>query len=419
MIHNRMRLENQILIGRQAVRYWSRVRTTREPSIDPAVLNQAQQTPAQNDSPPPGLTATPLSLGSAEMIQEGVERVSNGTQTTPAMELNSYPLSVDTDAEMAFANGSRWFFKRNTQPTTGADPRPADQSVLAGDDTGTVAERPALSRTSSREARLESIRSATYKRKWASELLPSPPPHDRVPKRPLTIAVAGKEGYEWDDSEFLDAMDRRDPVGHRPTQDTDDGGNGGGGEEEYTTDTVPHFLSRSSRSGSRRTSGRGTPTATVPNTPGMHTPTNGSITPSHRDRAPPSRSRSQILFNRLRSTSTGSLASLMSAGISQAAGVAAAGVSGVSTAIGMVGTAAAAVSAGGIGVGVGGRSASTSSGSASRSEEGVGGAGVHGHGARAVVDERDGWSSDSSEEEVWPTTHFGHQQQHAPYYHRR
>jgi hypothetical protein len=85
MIANRFRLEKQILFGRQAVRksMQTKIRTN---SPDSRLAPQAQEL----------TTSSIYSPTSVPFVQSG----------------SDLPLSVDTDAETAFANGSHWFFKQ-------------------------------------------------------------------------------------------------------------------------------------------------------------------------------------------------------------------------------------------------------------------------------------------------------------------
>jgi hypothetical protein len=123
MIENRAKIEKKILLGRQAVRRSSRTRVSRGSLLEPrSLLLQPEQrssdlsAPHQSPSPP----------------QTGSDR----------------PLSVDTDAEAAFARGSRWFFKRGRASTSNL------RSFLKEDNSS-----------------LDPLTSSTIRRKWASDLL--------------------------------------------------------------------------------------------------------------------------------------------------------------------------------------------------------------------------------------------------------
>ncbi|TFK75876.1 patatin-domain-containing protein, partial [Pluteus cervinus] len=133
MIENRMRIEKQILLGRQTVRKLSKIRTTRGTPADSrrSPLGDNPEHPALDPQLPPR-SESPQATGS------------------------DHPLSVDTDAELAFANGSRWFFKRAH----------SSASLLSS---GTATPR---------DPRLDPLRSATMRRKWASELRHSPVQED-------------------------------------------------------------------------------------------------------------------------------------------------------------------------------------------------------------------------------------------------
>ncbi|KAF8655297.1 hypothetical protein AX16_003196 [Volvariella volvacea WC 439] len=121
MIHNRMRLERQILLGRQIVRQQVKSRSPR---------------PLGRDSNP-------------ERIQNGDRHLEPLYRSpSPHATGSDHPLSVDTDVEAAFAGGTRWFFKRgHTSPQSNSGTNtPVDQHH-------------------------DPLRSTTIRRKWASELL--------------------------------------------------------------------------------------------------------------------------------------------------------------------------------------------------------------------------------------------------------
>lgn len=123
MIENRAKIEKKILLGRQDLRRSSRARVPRGSLLEPRspLLHLEQQSselsaPHQSPSPP----------------QTGSDR----------------PLSVDTDAEAAFARGSRWFFKRGRASTSNL------RSFVKEDNSS-----------------LDPLTSSTIRRKWASDLL--------------------------------------------------------------------------------------------------------------------------------------------------------------------------------------------------------------------------------------------------------
>lgn len=123
MIGNRAKIEKKILLGRQAVRRSSRTRLPRGSLAEPRslLLHSEQRSsdhsaPHQSPSPP----------------QTGSDR----------------PLSVDTDAEAAFARGSRWFFKRGRAST------PNLRGFVKEDNSS-----------------LDPLASPRIRRKWASDLL--------------------------------------------------------------------------------------------------------------------------------------------------------------------------------------------------------------------------------------------------------
>ncbi|KAF7432968.1 hypothetical protein PC9H_004912 [Pleurotus ostreatus] len=124
MIANRAKIEKEIYLGRKAVRTTIQggrpsVRTDRPlRAVDPEI------------GPPPA-------------------------STTPPPTGSDVPLSVDTDTEAAFANGSRWFFQRGhhtASPNSGT-------STPRGDSKATNIPDP--------------LRLPVIRRKWASDLLQS------------------------------------------------------------------------------------------------------------------------------------------------------------------------------------------------------------------------------------------------------
>ncbi|KAI0320813.1 patatin-domain-containing protein [Amylostereum chailletii] len=121
MIENRLRLERQIYLGRQAVRRAQQPRAPPFPS--PALL---PSTGAESSAAP--LIAFP-----------------SGDGTEP-------PLSLDTDAESAFINGTRWFFKRgHTSAANSGDSTPRDA-----------------------EERDDPLRTPTMRRRWTEDLFRDP-----------------------------------------------------------------------------------------------------------------------------------------------------------------------------------------------------------------------------------------------------
>lgn len=98
MIENRHRIENEVLLGRQAVR---RALQSREKSREATKL--------QSSLLPQPVTGTRLSY--------------DGTDTGPVPTTSEAPMSMDTDAEDAFKKGSRWFFKRDASKSGSSTPR--------------------------------------------------------------------------------------------------------------------------------------------------------------------------------------------------------------------------------------------------------------------------------------------------------
>lgn len=85
MIANRFRLEKQILFGRQAVR-------------------KSMQTKIRANSPDSRLAPQAQEMSTSSLHSP--------TSVPPVQTGSDLPLSVDTDAETAFANGSHWFFNQ-------------------------------------------------------------------------------------------------------------------------------------------------------------------------------------------------------------------------------------------------------------------------------------------------------------------
>jgi len=96
MIENRFRLEKQVLLGRQAARKSLQSKTR---TISPAPDSQETREHSRSTF----LSSAP-----------------------PAPTGSDIPLSVDTDAETAFANGAHWFFKRErgTPQEPSVNPQP-------------------------------------------------------------------------------------------------------------------------------------------------------------------------------------------------------------------------------------------------------------------------------------------------------
>lgn len=144
IIENRYRIEQQITLGRQAVRRaMQRVRSNQTPTDTDGVINDSD--------PPKSLARSRLPGTSASMEP---------------------PLAIDTDAERAFANnGTTWYFRRG---------RPiVNDAVESGMSTpGEVAYTSAT----------DPLRSPVFRRKWASDLLesrgsPIPTSRDQSPPR--------------------------------------------------------------------------------------------------------------------------------------------------------------------------------------------------------------------------------------------
>lgn len=98
MIENRYRIENEVLLGRQAVRR--------------ALQNKEKAREASK--PQSSLVPQPIT---------GTQLSQDGTDTGPVPTTSEAPMSMDTDAEDAFKEGSPWFFKRDTSKSGSSTPR--------------------------------------------------------------------------------------------------------------------------------------------------------------------------------------------------------------------------------------------------------------------------------------------------------
>ncbi|KAG5649036.1 hypothetical protein DXG03_000385 [Asterophora parasitica] len=127
MIENRAKIEKQIFLGRQFIR-----KTIRKRVALPEPQSMLLQTPNATPSP---------------SFDPRIPARSN----SPPQTNSDHPLSVDTDAEVAFSRGSRWFFKRGY-----ANPSPSTASGVA-----TPNDVPAP----------DPLRSPAIRRKWTNELL--------------------------------------------------------------------------------------------------------------------------------------------------------------------------------------------------------------------------------------------------------
>lgn len=125
MISNRIRIEQQILAGRQAVRMLSRTR------------HHGALQPQTNL----------LQLTSQDEKERSNER--RNKRPSPISTTPERPISVDTDAEEAFSHGSQWFYKRGRAQR---------------------ATSPTLDRTKEDPGR-DPLSSSRMRRKWALDLL--------------------------------------------------------------------------------------------------------------------------------------------------------------------------------------------------------------------------------------------------------
>jgi hypothetical protein len=98
MIQNRHRIENEVLLGRQAVR----------------------SVPQNKDK---GREAAKPQSGQLPQSITGTRLPQDGTDTGPVPTTSEAPMSMDTDAEDAFKKGSHWFFKRDPNRSGSLTPR--------------------------------------------------------------------------------------------------------------------------------------------------------------------------------------------------------------------------------------------------------------------------------------------------------
>ena len=98
MVENRHRIENEVLLGRQAVRR----------------ALQNKEKPREAAKPQSSLVPQPTT---------GTRLPQDGTDTGPVPTTSEAPMSMDTDAEDAFKKGSHWFFKRDSGKSGSSTPR--------------------------------------------------------------------------------------------------------------------------------------------------------------------------------------------------------------------------------------------------------------------------------------------------------
>ncbi|KAF9652224.1 patatin-domain-containing protein [Thelephora ganbajun] len=117
MIKNRHRIENEVLLGRQAVR-----RTL-----------QSKEKYREVAKPQSGLLPEPIT---------GTRLPQDGTDTGPVPTTSETPMSMDTDAEDAFKKGSRWFFKQDTSKSGSSTPHNKGTELRDARHTNGVASQP-------------------------------------------------------------------------------------------------------------------------------------------------------------------------------------------------------------------------------------------------------------------------------------
>jgi len=147
MIENRHRIENEVLLGRQAVR---RALQNKEKSREAA-------------KPQPGPTPQPIT---------GTQPSQDGTDTGPVPTTSEAPMSMDTDAEDAFKKGSPWFFKRDTSKSGSSTPRHTGIELRDSKHTNGAVSQPPL----------------TWRNSWTSSLF-SNPGTEKPPTTPQPTAL--------------------------------------------------------------------------------------------------------------------------------------------------------------------------------------------------------------------------------------
>lgn len=149
MISNRSRVEREIYLGRQAVRRALHSKSSRSVPLEPQsrIPNTGV---AETNAPAPRLTTTPPPTGS------------------------DVPMSIDTEAEAAFENGSEWFFERGhhgrhrRSPSTSRDTE--RDPALRQNGNGHTGHANGHASSSTPLIR-DPLRSAVIRRKWAADLL--------------------------------------------------------------------------------------------------------------------------------------------------------------------------------------------------------------------------------------------------------
>lgn len=120
MVQNRYRIENEVLLGRQAVRR--------------ALRNREKSREAAASSPPEAITRTRLSQ--------------DGTDTGTVPTTSEAPMSMDTDAEDTFKKGSHRFSKRDTNKSGSLTPRERGTELKDGRHPNGLATQPLIWRGS-------------------------------------------------------------------------------------------------------------------------------------------------------------------------------------------------------------------------------------------------------------------------------
>ena len=155
MIENRHRIENEVLLGRQAVR---RVLQNKEKSREAA---KPQPGPAPHPTHP----------------TTGTQPSQDGTDTGPVPTTSEAPMSMDTDAEDAFKKGSPWFFKRDTSKSGSSTPRHPGIELRDSRHTNGAASQPSL----------------TWRSSWTSSVFSTQPSTRGTENPPATPQPAAAE----------------------------------------------------------------------------------------------------------------------------------------------------------------------------------------------------------------------------------
>lgn len=146
MISNRLRIEREIYLGRQAVRRATQSKSTRNLPMEP-------------HSRIPGTGVAETNVGAPRI------------ETTPPPTGSDVPMSIDTEAEAAFKNGSEWFFERGHGGHHGRHLRSTSASRDTEREDSTRQNGNGHAASSTAPFMRDPLRSSVIRRKWAADLL--------------------------------------------------------------------------------------------------------------------------------------------------------------------------------------------------------------------------------------------------------